>query len=116
MTAPNTSDREVHLERVLGRRVRDIDGMVVGRLEEVAAETRGDGCVVTEFHVGPAAALERIARFVKQLPLIGVFPFSPWEYRIPWQLFDLSDPDAPRIRCRRADLQRVAPNRGDVVP
>jgi sporulation protein YlmC with PRC-barrel domain len=114
MTVPNAnSTHEVHVERILGRHVHDVDGHVIGRLEEIAAERDGDDCVVTEFHVGPAATIERIARFVRQLPLIGLVPFSRWEYRIPWQLFDLSNPDALRVRCRRDELRRVPPRHDD---
>jgi sporulation protein YlmC with PRC-barrel domain len=103
--------REVHVEQLLGRRVRDRDGRVVGRIEEFAAEETANGIALTEIHVGPAAMIERIARFVRELPLIGLLPFPYWEYRIPWRLVDLSDVRAPRLRCRHDELTRVAPRR-----
>jgi len=111
-----SAPHDVHVERILGRRVRDLDGKVIGRLEEIAAEVSGDSCIVTEFHVGPAAALERIASFVRQLPLFRLLPFANWEYRIPWQLFELANTHDLRVRCRRGELQRVPPRRGDFIP
>lgn len=104
-----TALREVHVEHLLGRRVRDVDDAVIGRIEELVAERVETAHVVTEFHVGPAALLERVGRFVHQLPLLNALPLMHWEYRIPWQLLDLSDPDRPRVRCRKAELVRVRP-------
>jgi hypothetical protein len=106
-----TIARDVHVEHLLGRRVRDREGVIVGRIEEFAAEETVNGIALTEIHVGPAALIERIARFVRQLPLIGLLPFPYWEYRIPWRLVDLSEVAAPRLRCRHDELTRVAPRR-----
>jgi len=110
MTRP---EREVHVERILGRRVRDVNGEVIGRLEEIVALDDGGEAVVDTFHVGPAALLERIGRFVQQIPPLHRLPMPHWEYRIPWHQFDLSDPRHPRVRCARSDLRRVKPERGD---
>jgi sporulation protein YlmC with PRC-barrel domain len=53
--------REIHLERLLGRAVLAQNGHRVGRLEEVRVEKHGSGFVVTEYHIGPAALLERLS-------------------------------------------------------
>ena len=103
----NATPSEVHVERILGRRVRDVHGVVIGRVEEIVTEDDGEERIVTQFHVGPAALLERLARFVKQLPLLGALPLMRWEYRISWELFDLGDPHDLRVRCTRAELHRV---------
>ena len=108
-TSAASPTREIHVEHLLGRRVRDIDGIVIGRIEELVAERVEAARVVTEFHVGPAALLERVGRFMHQLPLINALPLMHWEYRIPWQMLDLSDPNAPRVRCRKAELVKVRP-------
>jgi sporulation protein YlmC with PRC-barrel domain len=52
---------EVHLEDLLGRRVRATNGRVVGRIEEIRAERHGDQHEVTEILIGPGALLERLA-------------------------------------------------------
>ena len=39
LNEPSAQGREVHVERLLGRRVRDFNGAVVGRLEELRCET-----------------------------------------------------------------------------
>jgi hypothetical protein len=98
---------EAHVEQLLGRRVRDADGEIVGRLEEFRVEIIGGEPVVTEFHVGGAAVLERIGAFGAQMPFFSWLPFTPHEYRIRWQDVDLSDPRHPRLRVRRSELRRV---------
>jgi hypothetical protein len=88
----------VHVEHLLGRRVRDADGVVVGRLEELCVEIVNGDPVVTEFHVGPAALLERIGAFVHQLPFFALLPWSRRLRRIRWDEIDLTDPRHPRLR------------------
>lgn len=101
------SATEVHIERLLGRRVRDADGRVVGRLEEFRVDIiDGEPCV-TEFHIGGAALIERITGFASALPLLQSLPFVRTEYRVRWQDVDLSDPSNPRVRVRCAELEAV---------
>jgi hypothetical protein len=63
--------------------------------------------VVTEFHVGAAALLERIAAFVSQLPFLEYFPFAQRGYCVRWQEFDLSNPRALRVTVPRDQLPRI---------
>jgi hypothetical protein len=104
---------EAHVEQLLGRRMLDIDGLTVGRLEEFRVELIDGEAVVTEFHVGGAALLERIAGFVTQLPFLSLLPFVRTEYRIRWQDVDLSDARHPRLRVRRAELHRAELHRAE---
>jgi len=97
---------EAHVEHLLGRRVVDVDGNTVGRLEEMHAEMIDGELVVTEFHIGAGALLERIGEFVTQLPFLRYIPYSRHMYRVPWEQFDLSDTLRPKVRVRREDLQR----------
>jgi len=96
---------EAHVERLLGKRVRDVNGDVVGRLEEMIAETIDGELVVTEFHFGPAAVLERIGVFFGRLPYFGLLPLQRRLYRVPWQDMDLSEPHRPRVRKAKAELR-----------
>ena len=63
---------EIHIEQILGRKVRDENGVIIGRLEEFVVERQNGESVVTEFHVGPAALYERIG---------GFMPDSVWSPR-----------------------------------
>jgi sporulation protein YlmC with PRC-barrel domain len=98
---------EAHVEHLLGRRIVDVDGHVVGRLEEMNAEIVDGEMVVTEFHIGTAALVERVGAFVTQLPFFRHIPFSRHGYRVPWQQLDLSDTLHPRVRVRRDELERM---------
>jgi len=99
------ASNEIHVEQLLGKKVRDADGRVVGRLEEFHVEAVDGEHVVTEFLIGPAAALQRVGVFLKQLPFFRFIPKK--EYCVSWTLMDFSDPDRPNVRARRDELKRV---------
>ncbi len=84
---------EVHVEKLLGRRVRDAAGRVVGRIEEIHTDDKG---VVSEFLVGPAALWERLGQSTLELPFIRLLGMEPSSHRVPWNELDLTDPDHPR--------------------
>jgi hypothetical protein len=99
---------EWRLERMLGRRVRSQDGRVIGRLEEFRAEREHDYYVVTEFHIGPTALVERLA--VRHFGL--TVPGRAHGYRVRWDQLDLEDPEHPRLTCPVEELARMgAPRR-----
>ena len=98
---------EIHLELLLGRKVRDTRGRPVGRIEDVAAEREGLDCVVEEFHLGPHALLERLSlRFTRILR-----GRSHGIRRVPWDRLDLGDPTRPRLTCT---LEELPADRGPV--
>jgi len=97
------SGRRVHLERLIGRIVRDVDGKSVGRLQDVRGELRGEELELVEFHIGHAAILHRIG--ITALKLVGI-PMLPEPTRIPWERMDLSDPDNPRFDGSRDELKK----------
>lgn len=86
------SARELRVEMLLGRHVVAANGRVVGRIEEIRAEPRGTGAVVTAFLIGPEAALERLS-----VPVLRLFGRGGGYLARPEQL-DLTDPDHPRLR------------------
>jgi hypothetical protein len=98
---------EAHVEHLLGCRVLDIDGDVVGRIEELHVEIVDGELVVLEYHVGPAALLERIAGFATSLPFFGAVFREPRGLRVRWQDLDLSEPSHPRVRLSRGELLRA---------
>lgn len=97
---------ELRVERVIGRKVRDADGTVVGRIGELIVENVDGDDVLREVHIGPAAMLERVGGFVTQLPYFALVRLSQWQYRVTWDQVDWSDPDHPRLRVRKQDLER----------
>lgn len=97
---------ELHAELLLGCRVHDVDGCPVGRIEELHVDMIDGESVVTEYHLGHAALVERMAEFVRQLPFFRLLPTMRSEYRVHWKDLDLSDPRKPRLRVPRSALER----------
>jgi hypothetical protein len=90
---------EVRVEDLLGRRVRAGNGRIVGRLEEVRAEQRGDEYEVTEYLLGPGALLERLSlvnRLLRRTPRTLVAR---------WDQLDITNPSHPRLTCAVTDLR-----------
>jgi hypothetical protein len=100
---------ERHIELLLGRSVLAPDGRPIGRLEEVRVEPDGDEMVVTEYHVGGYAVLERFAAWTIGRAALGLFGAAHPQggYRVPWDKLDLSDPHEPRLTCPPEDLQTL---------
>jgi sporulation protein YlmC with PRC-barrel domain len=100
--------REAHVERLLGAKVHDVNGEMIGRLEEMIVEIIDGEAIVTEFHIGPEAMLERIGGFLGDMPYFHLLPFPKWAYRIGWQTMDLREPSKPRVKVAKASLRRVS--------
>jgi sporulation protein YlmC with PRC-barrel domain len=88
------SASEVHLERLIGRKVHDADGKPVGRIEDVLAERADLECVVQEYHLGPYALLERLS--VQVTRMLRGRKREP--IRVRWDELDLSDVEHPVMR------------------
>jgi hypothetical protein len=102
--------KTLRFDLLMGCRIRDVDGAVVGRLEEVRMERRGAEWVATDFHMGTGAALERFSASVFGIPRNAQRGWSAT-----WEQMDWTDPGRPRVRCRRDELRRFtrpAPARG----
>jgi hypothetical protein len=101
--------QEIHLEQLLSRRVRDADGRVVGRIEEVRAERRGEEYWVQEYHLGPHAVLERLSLWLTRLPPLHLLTLGQQgkSYKASWDQIDVTDPEHPRLRCAKQDLQEL---------
>jgi hypothetical protein len=89
----------VHLEDLLGRRVETENGALVGRIEEVRAERRGNDYEVTEFLLGSGALVERLSIVTR------VFGSRPRTLVARWDQIDISRPTAPRLTCAIDDLK-----------
>ena len=103
--------RELLLSDLIGRQVRDADGLKVGRIEELLARIElhehGNDYVVVEFHVGAYGLLEALTGGVFAQKLVqrmgSVVGYR--RFRIPWEWMDLSDPLHPRLNHTRAELE-----------
>lgn len=99
---------EVHLERLLGRKVRDVDGARIGPIEEVIAEEQGDEWVIKEYIVGRAALFDRLSARVLGQQVMRVFGAKTHGgYHVPWEQMDLSDPLKPRLLCPKQKLKKL---------
>jgi hypothetical protein len=99
-----TSPREVHVEKLVGRTVRDTAGQRIGRIAEIVARKEDDEFVVASYIVGPIAWIHRFAVAALDLRMRGL----GLVYRVEWEQMDLSDPDHPRTTCTRNGLTREA--------
>jgi sporulation protein YlmC with PRC-barrel domain len=89
--------REIHLEQLLGRRVRDVHGRIVGRIEEFQLAVENGETIIAEFHLGPDALWERLGGAALQLPFVRALSQRARRTRVPWQQVDLSDPADVRL-------------------
>jgi hypothetical protein len=103
------SASECRVELLIGCRVVDAQGDVVGRLEEILADYVDDEYLVREFHVGAFAAFERIGGGMLGRGLLRLLGGNRIYdgYVVPWQLMDLSDPDHPRVNAAKGTLERI---------
>jgi sporulation protein YlmC with PRC-barrel domain len=87
-------------EQLLNRRVRAKNGRVVGRIEELRVEARGNRYEVTAYVLGPGGLLERLA-------IIGHRLLGRRVHAVVarWDQVDLTQPERPRLTCDRAELR-----------
>ncbi|PYK13852.1 MAG: hypothetical protein DME65_00550 [Verrucomicrobia bacterium] len=101
--------RHIHVEYLLGRTVRDIDGRRAGRIEEIQVELSSRGCFVTGFVLGARGLLKRLS-FRGIAPLFTPSLAANVQRRaevVPWQQMDLNDPKCPRLRCRKDEIHTM---------
>ena len=84
----------VHLEKIAAKKVRDADGKLAGRLEEVHADWRGGECLVTHYTIAP-----RGTYVLRQMGFM-----KARAYVVPWDRMDFSDPGKPKLNCRISEL------------
>jgi sporulation protein YlmC with PRC-barrel domain len=100
---------EIHLEKLVGKKVVDSAGEAVGRIEEVRAEWYRDECFINEYLVGRYAVLERLSAWHLGRAILGLLPrrATYTGYRVPWDAMDLGDPEHPRAICPRSELRQI---------
>lgn len=110
--------REVHLERLIGRRVLDPEGRSAGIIEEIEAELQAGEWVVTTILTGPVGMMTRLSALGIGGWLLGFLGArkSAGGYRIAWRHIDLTDPAYPRLRCPIGLLDQTAQESRDSLP
>jgi hypothetical protein len=96
---------EANLDLLIGRTVLSRDGEQIGRIEAIKAKRDGEDLVVTEFHVGAYAALERLSALRIGTAILNLIRLPRQAYRIPWDKLDISDARKPRTVCSRQELR-----------
>jgi hypothetical protein len=89
--------REVHLEDLLGRRVRALNGRPVGHIEEVRATSVAGVWRISAYLLGAGALRERFS-------LVRSAVGRARTIVVRWDQMDLSDPSSPRLTCPVDDL------------
>ena len=101
--------KRIHLEKLLGRMVKDIDGEKVGRIEEFRAEDRDGETIITHYLVGREGLWERLS--IAALAHTFILPLGARHgeatHKIPWEKLDLSDPKHPKLRGRKDEVEEV---------
>jgi hypothetical protein len=102
------SSQIIHVEHLLGRKVRDSEGRKAGRIEEIRCQNRQGQCRVSEYLLGGGGLMERLSvpdLSLTLIRLLGSRRFSS-THRVPWNQMDLADPKHPKLRCRREELEQ----------
>jgi sporulation protein YlmC with PRC-barrel domain len=96
---PDVKPSEVRLEDLFGKTVRNPYGRAIGRIEEARVEPDGEDYVVTHFLLGPMERFHRIMAFFGELPTLHALGIGHEKKLrpLPWQWFDLSDPERPLL-------------------
>ena len=106
--------QEIHVELLLGEKVFALNGLAIGRLEEIRTEINKGHCFVSEFLVGSYAVLERLAAWHIGRALLRVFGAKRKEgYRIRWDQMNLSDARHLKLLC---DVEELMPLKEEQFP
>ena len=100
---------EINVEQLLGKKVVDVDGNDVGRIEEFRAEREGNSCLLEAYLIGASAVIQRLSAWTLVRPVHRLLHGHKFYsiYRVPWQDMDLSDPHHPRLRTSKRDLRHA---------
>ena len=106
--------QQLHVELLLGEKVFALNGLAIGRLEEIRTQINKGHCFVSEFLVGSYAVLERLAAWRIGRAVLRVFGARRQEgYRVHWDQLDLSDPRHLKLLC---DVEELLPLREEQYP
>ncbi|MEO8910210.1 MAG: hypothetical protein ABI408_08285 [Gemmatimonadaceae bacterium] len=98
---------EIELELLIGRKVRDVDGANVGRIEEFRVERQQNALLVEAYLIGASALIHRLSAWTLVRPIQRFLSAKSIYsvYEVPWQDMDLTDPHNPVLRTAKRDLR-----------
>lgn len=101
--------REIRIEELLGRTVRDVEGRALGPLAEIRVAQRDGEAFVEAYCVGAYGLFQRLAGTAMRRALLRAFGRADrgGDWLVPWEQMDLSEPSQPRLRGRVEGLRRV---------
>jgi hypothetical protein len=85
-----------------------LNGHVIGRLEEVIAESENDNYYITEYLIGIYGWIARLATSPIARDLYRALRLAKRDcgYRVRWDQLDVSDSSNLRLLCKVEDLKR----------
>jgi sporulation protein YlmC with PRC-barrel domain len=99
---------DIKIELLVGTKVHDVDGVSVGRIEEIRVEYQKDVLLVEAYLIGVSALIERLSARTLVRPIRRLLRtrhiYSVYE--VPWQDMDLTDPKRPVLRIAQRSLRR----------
>jgi hypothetical protein len=100
--------RQFNVELLVGRQVRSRDGAPLGHVETIHVVRDGDAWLISEFHIGSNALLERLAvgLLPRALRKAAQHKCQSRRHRIAWHQMDITDPRRPQLTCDAAELER----------
>ena len=100
---------EINVEQLLGKKVVDVNGDNVGRIEEFRVERQDNSCLLEAYLIGASAVIQRLSAWTLVRPINRLLHGRKFYsiYTVPWQDMDLSDPNHPRLRTVKRDLRHA---------
>jgi hypothetical protein len=101
---------QINVEQLLGTKVRDNEGKVVGRIEEFRVERTDNALLVEAYLIGTSAVIQRLSAWSLVKPIKRTLSRQVYSvYEVPWQDMDLSDPRNPKVRATKRELKHASP-------
>jgi sporulation protein YlmC with PRC-barrel domain len=100
---------DIKVQLLVGRKVHDVDGRKVGRIEEIRVARDDKALLVEAYLIGVSALIERlsartlvrpIGRFLRARHIYSI-------YEVPWQEMDVTDPKRPVLTIAQRDMRRA---------
>jgi sporulation protein YlmC with PRC-barrel domain len=100
---------DIKVELLVGRKVYDIDGKKVGRIEEIRVERQDNALLVEAYLVGASALIDRLSARTLVRPISNILRARSIYsvYEIPWQEMDVTDPKRPVLKILQRDMRRA---------
>lgn len=100
---------DIEIQLLVGKKVYDIDGDSVGRIEEIRVKREEKALLVESYLIGASALIERLSARTLVRPirrfLRGRHIYSVYE--VPWQEMDLTDPKRPVLKIASRELRHA---------